>query len=181
MPPCLPVAFLGPHQPNEDIVAAFPKIAEQAWTQRQGDVETTTQKINSRLDHQKQLKSELLRAKLRGEVNQADYAQANAEFDTEIAALHEQLEITRSSRLNLEAFLRFTKVALLDVAGAWQWADAEQKVRVQNLLFGDGLRYSQESANFEHPNTCLFRTMEEMSSVNGWLASPTGFEPVLPP
>lgn len=31
------------------------------------------------------MKSELLRAKLRGEVSQPDYAQMNAEFDAEIS------------------------------------------------------------------------------------------------
>jgi len=37
------------------------------------------------LEAEKRTKSELLRAKLRGEVSQADYAQVNAEFDIEIA------------------------------------------------------------------------------------------------
>jgi hypothetical protein len=52
---------------------------------------------------------------------------------------------------------------LLDVAEAWQRAGAEQKVRVQNLLFQNGLRYSQKSRNFEHLNPCLFNVMEEMT------------------
>jgi len=37
------------------------------------------------LEAEKRMKPELLRAKLRGEVSQADYAQVNAEFDIEIA------------------------------------------------------------------------------------------------
>jgi hypothetical protein len=117
------------------------------------------------------MKSELLRAKLRGEVCQADYAQANAEFDTEMAALDEQLQSARSNRLSLDAFLRFAQVMLIDVAGAWQRAGAEQKVRVQNLLFQSGLRYSQELRDFKHLNPCLFNTMEEMSGKNWLLAS----------
>ena len=37
------------------------------------------------------MKSELLRAKLRGEVSQADYAQANAKFGAEISILTEKI------------------------------------------------------------------------------------------
>jgi hypothetical protein len=41
------------------------------------------------------MKSNLLRAKLRGEVAQADHAQANNEFDREIEVLTERLEASR--------------------------------------------------------------------------------------
>jgi hypothetical protein len=58
---------------------------------------------------------------------------------------------------------------------------AAQKVGVQNLLCQNGLRYSQESKNFEHLTPCLFNAIEEMSGKDWCLASPTGFEPVLPP
>jgi len=87
----------------------------------------------------------------------------------------------RLSRLSLDAFVRFANALLLDVASAWQRARGEDGVRVQNLLFHDGLRYSAELENFKHLNPCLFGAMEEMSGKNWWLASPTGFEPVLPP
>jgi hypothetical protein len=81
------------------------------------------------------MKSELLRAKLRGEVSQADYQQANLEFNSEIAVLEEQLQVAQVSRLELDAFLRFANVMLVGVASAWQRADADQRGRVQNLLF----------------------------------------------
>ena len=98
------VAHLRRLQPDEQTIAEFPQIAEKVWTQKQGDAEATAKKLRARLDEQKRMKSELLRAKLRGEVTQADYAQANAEFDNEIAALDEQLQSARSNRLSLDAF-----------------------------------------------------------------------------
>jgi len=63
---------------------------------------------------------------------------------------------------------------VLDLGAAWFYAGPEQKQRVQNFLFQSGLRYSQELRKFEHPNPCLFNTMEEAGSKNWWLASPTG-------
>jgi site-specific DNA recombinase len=168
-------------QPQEEVIAEFPQIAERVWTERQGDAEAAARKLRVQLEEQKRLKSELLRAKLRGEINQADYQQANSEFDTEITAIQEQLRLAQASRVGLEAFVRFAKTSLLDIAGAWQVADAEQKLRVQTLLFGYDLRYNQKLENFEHPNSCLFNVMRDMSGKNWWLASPAGFEPAFAP
>jgi hypothetical protein len=47
-----------------------------------------------------------------------------------------------------DAFSRFAKLHMTDIAGAWQLATAEQKHRVQNLLFEDGLLL-RKSRDFE--------------------------------
>jgi hypothetical protein len=66
------------------------------------------------------IKAELLRAKLRGEVSQADYAQANADFDDEIEGIAQQLHALRSQRETLDAFIRFSRLLLMDVSAAWR-------------------------------------------------------------
>ena len=71
-------------RPDEQAVADFPKIAEQVWRDRAGSAEANAERLRTILEEQRRLKSRLLLAKLRGEVNQADYAQANSEFDCEI-------------------------------------------------------------------------------------------------
>jgi site-specific DNA recombinase len=174
-------AHLNSLQPDEQSIAEFPRIAEQAWRKKQGDAEEIAKRQNARLAELKVLKSELLRAKLRGEVPQSDYAQLNAEFDLEAAEIDAELLSVAKNRVSPEAFVRFAKAMQLDIGEAWWHAGAEQKQRVQNFLFQGDLRYSQELRKFEHPNPCLFNTMEEMGHKDWWLASPTGFEPVLPP
>jgi hypothetical protein len=119
---------------------------------------------------QKGMKSELLRSKLRGEVGQADYAQANAEFDTEISLLTEKIALTNTDRMSFDGFLRFGKAALADLVGAWQRAGGDQRLGVQTLVFQDGLLYSPESKKFEHLNPHLFSIVEGMSSKSGGLA-----------
>ena len=175
------VAQLRLLKPDENTIADFPGIAEQVWIEMQGNAEARAKEIRSQLEEQKQLKSELLKAKLRQEIKQADYEATNQEFDSEIAGLEEELQATDTGRASLDGFLKFAQIMLLDVSAAWQQANPDEKVGVQNLLFQDGLYYSQESEKFEHPNACLFNSMAEMKVKNWWLASPTGFEPVLPP
>ena len=77
--------MLGRLRPDADSVLAFPKIAAKVWAQKQGDNEKTAKRLAVRLEEQKKLKAELLKAKLRGEVSQADYIQANAEYAEELA------------------------------------------------------------------------------------------------
>ena len=59
------IAHLRRLLPTEQMISEFPMVADKVWTQRQGDAEATARKLGSRLDEQKRLKSELLRAKLR--------------------------------------------------------------------------------------------------------------------
>jgi hypothetical protein len=152
-------------RPDEQTISEFLKVAEQAWTQRQGDAEATTRTLGARLVQQKRLKSELLLAKLRGEVSQNDYAQANSEFDNEIEAIEGRLNSEQSGGATLAAFLRFADAMMLDVAGAWRSAEPHQRIRLQNLLFQNGLNYSDQSHDFEHIKPSLFSVMQEMVAV----------------
>jgi site-specific DNA recombinase len=168
-------------RPDRPTAEEFSSVAAQVWNEIRGDAKTTAKAVSARLEEQKRLKSELLLAKLRHEINQSDYVGANALFDREIAALEEKLAATTTDHIEFDAFVRFGQAMLLDIAQAWQLARPEQKIGVQKLLFQDGISYSQETGEFKHLNPCLFNVMEGMQDQNWWLASPTGFEPVFTP
>jgi hypothetical protein len=123
------------------------------------------------------MKSELLRAKLRGEIEQADYEQANAEFTREIAEIEGALRDVDSVYASINAFQRFAELRLLDVQGAWQMATPEERVRVRNLLFQDGLSYLPDSGISNTSNSCLYSLLEAMQAVKEGMAAPQGFEP----
>jgi hypothetical protein len=87
----------------------------------------------------------------------------------------------QASKATLEKFVQFSELMLVDIAAAWLKAGVEQSQRVQNLLFSDGVLYSEHSGFLNTSKPSLFTTLEEISTENVMLASPTGFEPVLPP
>ncbi len=136
---CEFIEYLQTLRPEEETVAELPEIASKVWAQRHVDTTAMIKKLKTRLEEQKMMKAELLRAKLRGEVSQADYVQANFDFDNEIDAITQQLNASHSRHGTLDAFLRFSKLMLVDMAAAWQRAEVEQRVRVQNFLFQDGI------------------------------------------
>jgi DNA invertase Pin-like site-specific DNA recombinase len=175
------LALLVRLRPEPSVVSEFPKIAARVWAGKQGDAEKRAKRLADRIDEQKRFRSELLKAKLRGEVTQAVYEEAESEFRAEISVLEQELQAVNSNRATTEAFVRFAELQLQDIAGAWQIADPEQRQRVQNLLFQDGLAFSQQRGILNRSKSCLYSVLEATGSENGLLASPTGFEPVLSP
>ena len=61
------------------------------------------------------------------------------------------------------------------------FAEAENRQKIQNLLFEGGSHYSKGDGILNRTNTSLFSMLESISSENNLLASATGFEPVLSP
>jgi hypothetical protein len=127
------------------------------------------------------LKTELLRQKLRGEIAQEEYEEAITQFKDEIAEIDQKIELTANSKATLDSFVRFAELMLADIAGAWLKASPEQRQRVQNLLFPAGVLYTRPNGFLNRVNSSLFSVLAEISTEEGMLASPTGFEPVLPP
>jgi hypothetical protein len=156
-------------------------VAAKVWADSQGDWERNSKRLAARLEEQKKLKAELLKAKLGGEISQADYEQANAEYSAEIAVTMEQLQVCSTDGATMEAFLRFAELSLVDIAGTLKMATPENRQKVQNLLFEGGLHHSQEEGILNRANTSLFSMLESIKGENQLLASPTGFEPVLSP
>ena len=152
----------------------FPAIAADVWARRRGDTGSTSRALATRLEEQKRLKAELLRAKLRGEVNQADYAEANAEFDNEIDSIAQELHAARAHRGTLDAFLRFAKLMLVDIAAAWQRADVEQRLSVQNFLFQGGIGYTEKEKFLNTSNPTLFQQLKSLARCESTVGVPDG-------
>jgi hypothetical protein len=86
------------------VPSILPRVAA-VWARKESD----GQRDISRLEEQRNLKRKLLRAKLDGDIVQADHEQANAEFDGEIASIEEQFRAAYSDGMTMEAFLRFAE------------------------------------------------------------------------
>jgi site-specific DNA recombinase len=175
------LALLQRLRPAPDDVERISKMAAKVWAAAQGDAEKETRRLKGRLDEQKKRKRKLLDSLLDGKISDATYKEADDEFCAEITTTEEELRALDSRQITQDAFLRFTKIHLMDVAGAWQLAKPEQRHRVQNLLFEDGLSYSEKTGILNPSNTSLFSILELTRDSKVSLASPTGFEPVLSP
>ena len=166
---------------DSEALRLFPKFVADIQKREQGDSEAITKTLLRQLEDKQSLKQELLTAKLRREVSQADYEQANSRFDAEIREINQQLGQSQENRATVEQVVKFSMHYLGDIGGLWRRLPGEHKQRVQSLLFSDGLRYSPETRTLNHSNSSLFNQLRDCVAGKNLLASPAGFEPALPP
>ena len=128
----------------------------------------------------KTLRSQLVKMRARGEMNVEEYEHERAEVTVQIYEIEERIrEMTPEH--SVAQFVHFAQLKLVDMASAWKIAEPEQRQRVQNLLFQDGLGYIPKSGILNRSKSSLFSVLESTGNEEGLLASPTGFEPVLSP
>jgi hypothetical protein len=63
---------------------------------------------------------------------------------------------------------------LVNVAAAWQRADAEQRPRVHNFLFRDGVAYHQEQKVLNTANPTLFQQLKALTHPERVVGVPDG-------
>ena len=156
------LSLMGRLQPRPEITAEFSAIAARVWEMQQEESEKSSKKLTARLEEQKRLKSELLRAKLRGEVAQGDYEQGNAEFSREIIDLEKQLRSNGAAAADRDAFVQFCELAIVDIPKVWRCASDDQRRRVRQILFSEGILVDAERKLSNPQNRSLFNVLESM-------------------
>ena len=91
-------------------------------------------------------------------------------------AVHE----ARIDELDIEATLSFAEHVLHDAARLWINANLEVKQRLQRALFPDGVTFNGKEFGTAATSS-IFSLLPVAEAEKATLASPTGFEPVLPP
>jgi hypothetical protein len=81
-----------------------------------------------------------------------------------------------SEQLDVDGVLAFAEHVLTNAARLWMELGLDQKHRLQQVLFPEGLRFDGE--RFGTAVTCLaFKQLAEDGEAESRLASPAGFEP----
>jgi site-specific DNA recombinase len=149
-------------RPTEDTLASFPKIAAKLWAETQGNVEKQRNRLTAELNEAKTQKAALLKMRLNGELSREEFEEANADYLRKVDSLTQELHTLESVSARQEAFIRFVEVRLMDISGAWEKAEAENRYRVQTLLFSEGLTYDPTSNSLNSENSTLFNNLTEV-------------------
>jgi site-specific DNA recombinase len=172
--------YLRSFQPNEETLALFEAVILDVWKTRQ------TERIEEQCRLEKELKAleekrdkieELL---IEGTFDEDTYKRKSEELKNEILVKRIELNEEKIELNDIEACLNYCKFFLANIADLWANADLALKQRFQILIFPEEIYYEGES--FKTARTALiFKELQEKNLAEYSLASPTGFEPVLPP
>jgi hypothetical protein len=102
-------------------------------------------------------------------------------LSAEVSEVNAALREIENNEEQIEGLLDFAESVLRDPAAMWAKASLDQRQRLQTVLFPDGLTYSHTEGFGTAQAPSFFNVLQAMGEENSSLASPTGFEPVLPP
>jgi hypothetical protein len=100
----------------------------------------------------------------------------NRKFEEEIAGLENQITEVNLEKATFEQLLAFSKAMLADISTAWAIAGVDQKQKVQNVLFPEGLKYHLQKGILNSDNDCLFSQLEAFVGGKMSMVRPRRFE-----
>lgn len=180
----LEVAFEGLLErlrPAPGFLKLFHAIVLDAWKGRQGEARALRAKLERRVAGLRERLDKLDDAFLfRHQIDQASYERQRDRMRQQLALGEFELTEATVEQLDLEGLLGFAEHVLGNARSLWVQATAEQRVRLQAVLFPEGVPF--DGSRFGTAVACLaFTQFAASAGSQEGLASPTGFEPVSPP
>jgi hypothetical protein len=109
--------------------------------QNEGDDAVNIRRLNAEVEKRK-TREKLLHKYLNDDpAIVPHFVELNRGFDEDIEALEAKIAATEAGTATFEQVCQFSQSLLVDISTAWERASLDQKQRVQNPLFSDGLKY----------------------------------------
>jgi site-specific DNA recombinase len=168
------ISLLGCLQPTDEWLAQQHDIAARAWSQRQERTAQDRRTLTLRLQEQQTLNQNLILAKLKGEVTQADFDVVKPGIAQAIADLEASQKALEMESGTMTAFIDATALKVIDLVAAWRSAGISERQELQTAVFPDGLPYSVENCFFEPGNSSLINEFSDLIQELGHVGVPGG-------
>ena len=109
------VGWIAQYEPTVEYLAILPDVAKDVWAKRQEQAKQTSRALTIRLQEQRHLNSEAIKAKLKGELAEEDFAALKQNITEEIALIECQLSALESERSTMEELVAQTQRELIDL------------------------------------------------------------------
>jgi site-specific DNA recombinase len=153
------VMWLGMYQPTVEYLALLPEVAKEVWKVRQERVKQDSRALTVRLQDQKHLNSQAIKAKLGGELSAEDFAALKQNITEEIALIEGQLTALESERSTMEELIAQTQRELVDFPAAWKKAGLNERRELCSMLFPQGLVWSHSMGFLNSQNTSIVQDL----------------------
>jgi site-specific DNA recombinase len=101
----------------------------------------------------------------------------NEKIEKEISEIETRLRECEAAKATFDQVLAFAQSMLADIGKAWKLGDVNQKQKVQNILFPDGIIFDPENGILNPENQCLFNQLENCLSGSPLMVPGAGVEP----
>ena len=113
-------------------------------------------------------------AKLKNEISAEDFDSFKQATADEKARQEAALNDLESERCTMEEMLKQAQVQAVDLVGAWQRGNVNQRQELAKAFFPEGLVYSHESRFVEPANTVITEMVMRFLNDMGEVGAPNG-------
>jgi site-specific DNA recombinase len=167
-------------QPKPGYLQLFNEIVLDVWRQKQRQCLTASVTLQANLDELNQNRERLEEAFLYDKViDQQTYDRQKDKLDESLMLVEMDLRDAKASECDVEGVLNYAQHVISNAGRLWIEFNLEQKQRFQRVLFPQGVTF--KDGEFGTDATCLiFKLLQRDGKESERVATPTGFEPVLP-
>lgn len=175
------LALLHRLTPTQDFLELFRDIVLTVWENKQTQTKEEMASLQRGLKALAARKNTLVDRYLDGRIDEGTYQEQTARMREEIVDTETRLHQVSADDEDIEALLTFSNRILADPATLWTDSTIENRQRLQQVLFPDGLVYSKQDGFGTTPTSSAFNALADFHTSESNLASPMGFEPMLSP
>ena len=166
--------------PERRYMRLFKEIVRHVWQERLAASRAVLRAAEAKLADLADRKNRLVDFLLKGRLDQLTYDEQVLRLRTEVEAAEQELRDADMEQMDVEALLEFASKVVEYPKQLWLESTLEQKQRLQRVFFPDGVTFTREGFGTAASNS-FFSLFSGSLGEKATLASPTGFEPVLPP
>ena len=150
------------------------------WQERHANSANEAESLRRELGRLKARKERLLSQLADGVIEVDDFKRMSAVTAEAMAATQSQLDSLESISFDEDDAINYLEHVLWNTRNSWENADLQEKQRLKRKLFPNGIPMSKEGFGAPlKPSIYMGLATNFKEGID--LASPTGFEPVLPP
>jgi site-specific DNA recombinase len=170
-------AFMQQLQPNAGYMRLYREIVLDVWRKKQGDSQKVQGALSRKVKELRENKTKLEEAYVyQRSIDAETYQSMRAKLAEELTLAEMELRDAQAEEIEIEAVLDFAEMVLLNASNLWKSAPSEQKQRMQQVLFPEGVNYSE--GKYRTAVTCLlFNGMGTKTVKKEGLVALPGIEP----
>jgi site-specific DNA recombinase len=161
------VDYLGSLKPARGLMTLFREIVLDLWQKKQVEAVATVKVLERKLADLKSRKDRLVGAFVYQQaIDKATYEDQNDKLAEDIALAEMELHDAHVTELDVEGVLNFAEHVIQNASRMWLECSAEQKQRLQKVLFPNGMTYSNGTLGTTEISP-VFRMLELLPSRSG--------------
>jgi site-specific DNA recombinase len=169
--------FMRQLQPNAGYMRLYREIVMDVWRKKQGDSQQVQGVVSRKVKELRENKIKLEEAFIyQKAIDATTYKEMRANLIEELTLAEMELRDAQAEEIEIETVLEYAEMVLTNASNLWKAAPPEQKQRLQQVLFPEGVTYSE--GKYRTGVTCLLFSGMGTNAVKkeGLVALP-GIEP----